>query len=112
MPLSLLERIRAKEREKKAREMYQDKGEEVLVNINLTNCIITSLLQVRIKRLKRLPEIARIVKGVFVSEARNALKRPFVLQKLYQVECCSMLLENMINVIIILSYILYISYLI
>jgi len=67
VPLSLLERVRAKEREKKAREMYQDKGEEV-----------------RIKRLKRLPEIARIVKGVFVSEARNALKRPFVLQKLYQ----------------------------
>jgi len=65
--MSLIEKIRAKEREKKAREMYQNKDEEI-----------------RMKRLKRLPEIARYVKGVFVSEQRNALKQPFLLQKLYQ----------------------------
>ena len=54
--------------------------------------LATTFLQVRMKRLKRLPDIARIVKGIFVSEARNALKRPFVLQKLYQVGFFSMLL--------------------
>jgi chromatin licensing and DNA replication factor 1 len=68
VPTSLLERIRAKEAEKKAKEMYQDKGEEI-----------------RMKRLKRLPDIARIIKSIFISESRNALKRPFLVQKLYQV---------------------------
>jgi len=65
--MSLIEKIRAKEREKKAREMYQNKDEEI-----------------KMKRLKRLPDIARYVKGIFVSEQRNALKQPFLLQKLFQ----------------------------
>jgi len=65
--MSLIEKIRAKEREKKAREMYQNKDEEI-----------------RMKRLQRLPETARYVKSIFISEQRNALKQPFLLQKVYQ----------------------------
>ncbi len=68
VPMPLLKRIRAKEAEKMAREMYQDKGEEI-----------------RMKRLKRLPDIARILKSIFITEGRNALKRAFLVQKLYQV---------------------------
>ena len=56
--------------------------------------------EVAIKRLRRLPEIARrlehlslsqltcyirIVKGIFVSEKRNALKKTFLLDKLFGV---------------------------
>merc|ERR1712226_1121702 len=42
VPMSLLEKIRAKEREKKAKDMYQNKDEEI-----------------KMKRLRRLPDIAR-----------------------------------------------------
>ena len=61
--MSLLERIRAKEKEKKAREMYTSKEEETAM-----------------KRMKRLPGLARYVKSIYVTEQRNALKRPFLIQ--------------------------------
>jgi len=67
VPLSLLEKIRAKEAEKKAREMYSNKDEEI-----------------KMKRLKRLPELARLIKSVFLSEQKNALKKTFVIQKVFQ----------------------------
>jgi len=65
--MSLLERIRAKEKEKKAREMYTSKEQETAA-----------------KRMKRLPGLARYVKSIFVTEQRNALKRPFLIQKVHQ----------------------------
>merc|ERR1719430_1048537 len=65
--MSLLERIRAKEKEKKAREIYTSKEEETAM-----------------KRMKRLPSLARYVKSIYVTEQRNALKRPFLIQKVHQ----------------------------
>merc|ERR1719266_373872 len=102
--MSLIEKIRAKEREKKAREMYQNKDEEIRMKrlkrlpdiARYVKGVFVSEQkkaremyqnkdeEIRMKRLKRLPDIARYVKGIFVSEQRNALKQPFLLQKLFQ----------------------------
>ena len=44
--------------------------------------------------LKHLSKITHTTKGIFASEARNTLTKPFVLQKLYQVICYSLLLKS------------------
>merc|ERR1719508_20321 len=64
LPPKLIEKILAKEAEKAAREMFTDKDREE-----------------KIKRLRRLPVIARIVKNTFISERKAALPFAIVIKK-------------------------------
>jgi len=64
LPAKLIEKILAKEAEKAAKEMYTDKGKEE-----------------KIKRLRRLPVLARIVKNTFTSENKPALPFDMVIKK-------------------------------
>jgi len=64
LPPKLVEKILAKEAEKAAREMFTDKDREE-----------------KIKRLRRLPTIARILKNTFVSERKAALPFDLVIKK-------------------------------
>jgi len=64
LPPKLIEKILAKEAEKAAKEMFTDKDREE-----------------RIKRLRRLPTVARILKNTFTSEKKPALPLDMVLKK-------------------------------
>lgn len=64
LPPKLIEKILAKEAEKAAREMFTDKDRED-----------------KIKRLRRLPVIARILKNTFISERKAALPFDIVIKK-------------------------------
>lgn len=64
LPPKLIEKILAKEAEKAAREMFTDKGREE-----------------KIKRLRRMPVLARILKNTFTSENKPALPFDMVIKK-------------------------------
>lgn len=64
LPPKLIEKILAKEAEKAAREMFTDKDREE-----------------KVKRLRRLPGLARIVRNTFVTERKAALPFAVVIKK-------------------------------
>ena len=80
LPQKLIDKILAKEAEKAAREMCVDKPKED-----------------RIRRLRRLPQIIRIIKGVFVTERKPALELPIVTKKTVQSYPGSMSEENLLK---------------
>lgn len=85
IPLSLLEKVRAKKAAKALEMMTRSKDED-------KEAIMYS----------RLPEIAKILRNIFVSEKKNVLLLDFVLKKLndsYRVKLPSKELENHVRLI-------------
>ena len=64
LPQKLIDKILAKEAEKAAKDMFTDKSKED-----------------KVRRLRRLPEIARLVKSVFITERKFAVLTPIVEKK-------------------------------
>ena len=78
LPQKLIDKILAKEAEKAAKDMLTDKSKED-----------------KVRRLRRLPEIARLVKSVFISERKTALLTPIVLKKVVDSYPGQMSTDNM-----------------
>ena len=64
LPQKLIDKILAKEAEKAAKDMFTDKSKED-----------------KVRRLRRLPEIARLVKSVFISERKAAILTTVIIKK-------------------------------
>ena len=78
LPQKLIDKILVKEAEKAAKDMLTDKSKED-----------------KVRRLRRLPEIARLVKSVFISERKTALLTPIVLKKVVDSYPGQMSTDNM-----------------
>ena len=80
LPQKLIDKILAKEAEKAAKDMFTDKSKED-----------------KVRRLRRLPEIARLVKSVFISERKAALLTPIITKKVVASYPGSISAENMMK---------------
>lgn len=80
LPQRLIDKILAKEAEKAAKDMFTDKSKED-----------------KVRRLRRLPEISRLVKSVFISERKAAVLTPVITKKVVASYPGSISAENMLK---------------
>ena len=80
LPQKLIDKILAKEAEKAAKDMFTDKSKED-----------------KVRRLRRLPEISRLVKSVFISERKAAVLTPVITKKVVASYPGSISAENMMK---------------